>query len=98
MPPKLSAPRLLAPEAGRTAPRAYGASFGWTTVPGAKAYEWELQAEVGKDEWETKDTQTVNANQFRPKRLEKGRFRWRVRAIRDGVEGAWSDFRRLYAY
>jgi hypothetical protein len=67
-------------------------------VPGAEAYEWELQVEVATDQWETKDTQTVEGNRFRPKRLEKGRFRWRVRAIREGSEGGWSDFRRLYAY
>ena len=67
-------------------------------MPGATGYEWELQVEARDGSWSTVTTETVEGTKFRPKRMERGRFRWRVRALRDDLAGDWSDFRRLFMY
>ena len=101
-PPKpkvmLRVPRLAGPATGESYPRAFGSTFTWGAVSGAKAYEWELQVEAKDGTWSTAMSETVESNTFRPKRMEAGRSRWRVRAVADDVQGEWSEFRKLYLY
>ena len=97
-PPAPPAPQLIGPEAELAAPVAFGATFLWTPVPGATAYEWELEAEVKEGTWEKRASETVARTRYRPARLEKGRLRWRIRAISGKQQGKWTPWRRLYAY
>jgi len=101
-PPKpkvtLRVPVLTAPGAGESYPRAFGSTFKWGAVSGAKTFELEMQVEAKDGTWSTVATETVEGTSFRPKRLEAGRYRWRVRAMAEGVEGTWSEYRRLYLY
>lgn len=96
--PSLSAPALRTPPAGESYPFKYGADFTWTAVASATAYELEIQEEMPSGIWKKLSSNTVTSTRFRPKRLERGRYRWRVRAVRSGATGRWSDFRRLYMY
>jgi beta-lactam-binding protein with PASTA domain len=92
-----AATTLVGPADGDSFPRAYGATFQWKSVPGATGYEWELQAEKN-GEWQAVALQPLLGTRFRPARMEVGRFRWRVRAVKDGTPGSWTDFRRLFMY
>lgn len=96
--PVLRVPTLAAPGNAESYPRAFGSTFKWGGVTGAKAYEWEIQAEASDGTWSTVTTETVEGTTFRPKQLEAGRFRWRVRAVADDVQGEWSEFRKLFLY
>lgn len=95
----LATPGLSSPPAGESYPYRYGATFEWTAVSGATAYEWELQEESqAGGAWQSVAKQTVTDARYRPASLERGRYRWRVRAVKNGAKGAWSTFRRLYMY
>jgi beta-lactam-binding protein with PASTA domain len=100
--PKPGTPQPIGPAEGSTFPRAYGATFQWTSVPGAGHYEWELQEEQTGSTWRTVATTVVKETRHRPPRMERGRFRWRVRAITDAggasAPGEWSPFFRLWLY
>ncbi|MHC5009319.1 MAG: PASTA domain-containing protein [Planctomycetota bacterium] len=97
-PSQLSKPTLISPSEGQSFPRAYGSTFQWTQVPGATLYEWQLQREDRDGVWQIVATERVEGSRYRPARLERGSFRWRVRALGNGVEGQWSSFFRLYLY
>ncbi len=94
----LGTPGLQSPPAGESYPYRYGATFTWTSVSGASQYEWELQEELPSGAWQKVETLMVNGARYRPDKLERGRYRWRVRAVKNGGKGAWSMFRRLYMY
>lgn len=94
----LSAPVLRTPPAGESYPHKYGADFTWTAIAGATGYELELQEELPSGAWQTLHTHKLGKTRFRPAKLERGRYRWRVRAVGDGSEGSWSEYRRLYMY
>ena len=94
----LRVPNLVGPAAGQSFPRAFGSTFTWKTVSGAKTYEWELQVEARDGTWSTVTTEAVEGTSYRPKTMEAGRYRWRVRAVAGDVEGNWSEFYRLYMY
>ena len=94
----LRVPSLVGPATGQSFPRAFGSTFQWKVVTGAKTYEWELQVEAEDGTWSTVTTEAVEGTSFRPKRMEAGRYRWRVRALAEEVEGEWSEFFRLYMY
>ncbi len=96
----LGAPSLRTPPAGESYPYKYGADFSWTAVSSAAGYEVELQEELPSgNAWQTTSTTAVTEARHRPAKLERGRYRWRVRAIgKDGSKGRWSDYRRLYMY
>jgi len=96
--PTLSAPALRTPPAGESYPHKYGADFTWTAIAGATGYELELQEELPSGAWKTLHTHKLGTTRFRPAKLERGRYRWRVRAVGDGSEGGWSEYRRLYMY
>jgi hypothetical protein len=102
VPPKpmvvLRVPTLSGPATNESYPRAFGSTFTWQAVGGAKTYEWELQAEAQDGSWSTVTTETIEGTKHRPERMEAGRYRWRVRALADDVEGEWSEFRRLFLY
>ncbi|MDJ0975834.1 MAG: PASTA domain-containing protein, partial [Planctomycetota bacterium] len=74
-------PTLISPPAGESYPRAYGATFEWTAVKGATGYEWELQEEQPSGAWRKVESTTVKNSRFRPDRMKRGRYRWRVRAV-----------------
>jgi hypothetical protein len=40
----------------------------------------------------------VSGPTHRPAKVKRGRYRWRVRALRGEDKGRWSDFRKLYMY
>lgn len=94
----LATPVLSTPAAGEAYPYRYGATFSWTPVPGASAYEWELEAELPSGAWQRVESRMVPEAKFRPASLERGRYRWRVRAAHGAAKGAWSEYRRLYMY
>jgi len=97
--PVLSAPSLSSPPAGESYPYKYGADFTWTTVGGAASYELELEEELPSGAWQAASSTTVTDAKYRPAKLERGRYRWRVRAVAaDGAKGNWSEYRRLYMY
>ena len=89
---------LVLPADSQSFPRAYGATFQWRAVARATAYEWELQVQARDETWTTVTTEIVQGTRHRPKRMMRGRFRWRVRAIREETHGEWSAFYRLYMY
>jgi beta-lactam-binding protein with PASTA domain len=95
----LGAPSLAEPPAGESYPFKYGADFKWTSVRGAASYEFELQEELPSGAWQTASTTTVSGPNYRPAKIERGRYRWRVRGVTEGGEkGRWSEYRRLYMY
>ncbi|MDJ0522067.1 MAG: PASTA domain-containing protein [Planctomycetota bacterium] len=97
--PMLGAPSLSEPPAGESYPFKYGADFRWTAVGGAASYELELQEELPSGAWQTKSTTTVTGPRHRPAKIERGRYRWRVRGVTsEGEKGRWSEYRRLYMY
>jgi predicted secreted protein len=67
-------------------------------VTGASGYEVELQEEQPSGAWNTVQTWTANGTRYRPAKIDRGRYRWRVRAVHDGTKGLWSEYRRLYMY
>lgn len=91
-------PTLISPPAGESYPRAYGATFEWTAVKGAGAYEWELEEEQPSGAWRKVETATVKNTRHRPDRMKRGRYRWRVRATAGQRTGDWSGWSRLYMY
>ena len=96
-----TAPQLRYPSSGsiRRSPSARSCStFRWTAVPGATLYELELQVQAEDGTWSTAENVKVEETHYRPERMEVGRYRWRVRALRDEVGGDWSKVRRLYLY
>ncbi len=88
---------LLGPLDSESAPRAYGATFEWRTVPNADGYEWSLEQEAGGT-WREVRSEKLVGTKFRPARIEAGRYRWRVRALRGPTPGAWTDYRLLFRY
>ena len=84
--------------AGESYPRAYGATFEWSTVTGAKGYEWQLEREQPSGAWLSEDKATVQGTRHRPDRVQKGRYRWRVRANSGDRTSDWSRWFRLYMY
>ena len=48
--------------------------------------------------WQSVKTHPVGATKFRPDRIDRGRYRWRVRAVAGDSKSAWSEFWRLYMY
>jgi hypothetical protein len=99
-PPKatLGATRPVSPPAGESYPWRYGADFEWTAVKGAKAYDFEMEEELPSGAWRALPAQVFEATTYRPKTLPRGRYRWRVRATADDVQGEWSSWQRLYMY
>ncbi len=69
-------------------------------ISSANGYEVELQEELPSgNAWQTTSTTSVSEAKYRPAKLERGRYRWRVRAVaKDGTKGRWSEYRRLYMY
>jgi len=97
--PQLAAPTLKSPPAGESYPYKYGADFSWSKIENATGYELELQEEQPSGSWATVSTEMVVAPKYRPSKLKRGRYRWRVRATgAEAAQGKWSDFRRLYMY
>ncbi len=94
----LRVPTLVGPATGETSPCAFGSTFRWGSIPGATTYEWELQVEARDGTWSTAATETVEGSSHRPKRMEAGSYRWRVRALADDAESGWSRFRTLHMY
>lgn len=94
----LAAPALRTPKEGESYPNKFGADFSWSAMASATSYELELQEELPSGAWQKLSSHTVTSPKFRPKRLEKGRYRWRVRAISANGPGTWSQFFRLYMY
>jgi beta-lactam-binding protein with PASTA domain len=97
-PGALPAPALSTPAAGEAYPHRYGATFSWTAIPGASAYEWELEEELPSGAWRKVGSRMVPGPKFRPDELQRGRYRWRVRAVHQATKGAWSGYWRLYMY
>jgi beta-lactam-binding protein with PASTA domain len=91
-------PTLISPSEGQSFPRAYGSTFQWTPLPQAKAYEWVLEQEDGQGGWKPLAQETVEGTRHRPNRMDRGRFRWRVRGLAENAVGEWSDWFRLYMY
>ena len=83
---------------GESYPYRFGADFSWTAVEGASAYEWELQEELPSGAWQKVTSRMVSGTKLRPDGLERGRYRWRVRAVHQATKGEWSEHRRLYMY
>jgi hypothetical protein len=97
VPVELAIPNLLSPRDGDAFPRAYGATFQWHKVTNAESYDWELEEEkAGK--WVPVTSQTFVETRWRPERMERGRFRWRVRACSGEFKGEWSPWARLFMY
>jgi beta-lactam-binding protein with PASTA domain len=97
-PSTLAAPAPTAPPAGESYPHRFGATFQWSTIEGASAYEWELQEQLPSGAWQKVDSRMVSGTRFRPEKMDPGRFRWRVRAVQGSGKSAWSLFQRLYMY
>jgi hypothetical protein len=57
-----------------------------------------MQAEQAGSAWKPLPTMVVRETRHRPARIERGRFRWRVRALAGDTPGEWSAFFRLYVY
>jgi hypothetical protein len=95
---RIGTPTLISPSEGQSFPRAYGSTFQWTPVRGAEWYEWELEAQDANGEWRQVAVQRVPTTRHRPHRMERGRFRGRVRAMRPDGEGDGSAHFRLYMY
>ncbi len=94
----LARPTLISPPAGESYPRAYGATFEWSKVTGATAYEWELEEEQPSGAWRKVDKAAVKATRHRPNTTKRGRYRWRVRATSGQRTSDWSGWFRLYMY
>lgn len=94
----LAAPSLGAPPAGESYPYKYGADFSWSTISGADGYELELQEEQPSGAWTSTGIFQAAGPKYRPAKLDRGRYRWRVRAVSGQTKGSWSEFRRLYMY
>jgi len=97
-PVRLAVPALVSPASGQSYPRAFGSTFTWKPIAGATRYEWQLQVAGGDDEWSDVSTQVVEEARYRPKRMEEGHYRWRVRAMTEDVEGEWSPYFELFMY
>ena len=91
VPPEAPIPALLSPENGEVfgllAP-----TLGWSHVDGALNYEVELTFEYDRLQFTIPGffTQLPFNNQVWHI-LPDGRYLWRVRAIRNGMEGPWSE-------
>jgi beta-lactam-binding protein with PASTA domain len=95
----LGMPVLLAPPSGTVTPRAYGITFQWNPVPGADDYQIEVQVQKD-DTWVVADNDPVKGTVKRPHHVKRGKYRWHVRARRDGgrVHGPWSEWREFSIY
>ena len=94
--PRLAAPIALLP-AQHDVLRGPRVGFDWHPVKGASRYELSVQRETAQG-WTPALTKTVEATGARDLPLPRGRFRWRVRALHEGVAGSWSAARYLYVY
>ncbi len=101
-PPETSAalgvPTLISPSEGQSFPEDYGATFQWTAVRGAQGYEWVLEREAQGGAFGPATSHRVTAPRYRPPRVARGRYRWRVRALRGDQAGPWSVWFRLFMY
>jgi beta-lactam-binding protein with PASTA domain len=95
----LGMPVLLAPPSGNATPRAYGITFQWQPVAGAEDYQFEVVVLKG-DAWVVADNDVVRGTYKRPSHVKRGRYRWHVRARRNGgaVHGPWSEWRDFSIY
>ncbi len=98
-PPALPAVVLTHPVDRYDVPKQYGVVFNWNAVPEAEDYQFYI--EVEKDgAWVTADNDIVQANYKKPHHVNRGRYRWHVRARRAGgtILGPWSGWRLLFIY
>ena len=65
-------------------------NFSWETVPGATGYEIEIATNEDFDPVIASGTATVNAWVASPKLDYSTTYYWQVRAVKDGIPGAWS--------
>ena len=65
-------------------------NFSWDAVSGASAYEIELATNEDFDPVIASGTATVNAWVASPKLDYSTTYYWKVRAVKDGIPGAWS--------
>ena len=65
-------------------------SFSWEPVPGAAGYEVEIATNEDFSPVIASGTPTINAWAAAPELDYSTTYYWRVRAVRDGVVGAWT--------
>jgi beta-lactam-binding protein with PASTA domain len=97
--PPLPTVVLTGPPDRQSVPKQHGVTFNWMPVPEADDYQFYIDVE--KDgTWVTADNDVVGANYKKPSHVNRGRYRWHVRARRAGgtILGPWSEWRLLSIY
>jgi hypothetical protein len=86
---------LKAPAGLSVTPHKGGASFGWSTVPGAKAYELEVTGAGGKGTGTSHYDHASGGNHAENVALAKGAYKARVRAGTStaALSGPWTPFK-----
>ena len=72
--------------------------FDWDRVAGATAYEVQLLREGDDGTWSQAARSRVSQGPLKREGVARGRYRWRVRAVRGMAMGPWTAARDLYVY